>query len=111
LSPLCSFINQIADSLKHVLSATHVDSSRVRISAAIAFELASENPQEALQFARQAVDISKAIEFKEGEALGYNRMGNCYKQSGKYDSAFYFFKKVIVPIPELITPKANQSHG
>ncbi|HYV90389.1 MAG TPA: tetratricopeptide repeat protein [Chitinophagales bacterium] len=93
LLPEIASANHVADSLKSLLLATHVDSLRAKLSAAIALKLSSENPIEALQFAKQAVDISKQISFKEGEALGYNQMGNCFKQQAKYDSAFYYYKK------------------
>jgi signal transduction histidine kinase len=86
-----SFGNKSTDSLTALLKTTVEDTSKVRILAALSQELASLKPDDALHLAHQTIELSRKLNFKEGEALGFSRLALAYKQITKYDSAFYYF--------------------
>jgi len=50
-------------------------------------------PAKSFEYANTALEISKRINFLQGEAVAYNNLGVYYKQKGDYDKALQYFKQ------------------
>jgi len=50
-------------------------------------------PAKSFEYANTALEISKRINFLQGEAEAYNNLGVYYKQKGDYDKALQYFKQ------------------
>src|SRR5437868_6789725 len=63
------------DSLQKVLNQVQVYRQRVNIQNELSKELRNNNLEQALQYARNAFELAKQINFTEGEADGLNNIG------------------------------------
>lgn len=67
--------NQSIDSVLNHISSTRYDTSKVEAFNELAWVLRSTNSQLALSYADSAIDLSRNIDYKAGEATGHVRSG------------------------------------
>src|SRR4030095_2618118 len=82
---------QQADSIYASLNQNPNNISKIKELAVAANLLASSNPTESVKLARHIVDLSVKLNTAEGQAIGYNELGNAFERYSVYDSAFYYF--------------------
>jgi len=83
------------DSLKQVLSSMDEDSSKVNTLNRLAYQLCSIEPQEAIYYASQAIDLARRIEFQEGLAAAFKNTGFAYYMQGNYREALTGLEKAL----------------
>ena len=90
--------------LLNALAQDHQDSILIQIKSAEGKDKADllnkafwnyiySQPEYALPFVQQALELSRKIEYTVGEIDGLNRIGVYYDVTGKYDSAIYFYEQ------------------
>lgn len=72
------------DSLHKELTLPHDDSSRANLLIALSRQYFDISPEEALNYALQAKDISYKIHYKKGLANAYKNIGIAYYNQGNY---------------------------
>jgi len=85
----CSVLaqNKTTDSLKQLLASEKEDTGRVRIMFHLGRAYLYSKPDTTLILARQALELSRKIDFKEGEALALRLTGNVLMNNGNYPRA------------------------
>ena len=100
LSWLCCFTflisfsqNQVkVDGLEQALmQATH-DTVKVNTLNKLCWELKTSQPEKALQYGEQALELAKEIHFKRGQWSAFNKIGVIYKNRGEYEKALKKFR-------------------
>ena len=84
-------IAQQADSIYSSLKQNPNNLSKIKELAAAADSLASSDPTEAVKLGRHIIDLAAKLNSAEGEAIGYNELGNAFERHSVYDSAFRSF--------------------
>ena len=83
------------DSLVHQLDFTTSDTAKINLLNQIATDLLYVNSEKINDFANQALDLSKKINYNIGIANAYNNLGIYYRTKGIYDMAIdYFFNSL-----------------
>jgi signal transduction histidine kinase/Tfp pilus assembly protein PilF len=82
-----------ADSLKKALTTVGSDTSRVNTLIGLCWELRTTAPETAIQYADEAVKLSRVLKFKNGEAKGLNNIGVVYHLQGEYDKSLKFYNQ------------------
>lgn len=77
----------LVDSLRNELTNTELQSEKVQILNELAYELRSKNKEEALDFAKRALDIALDIRDIDGILTAYSNLGLVKTYSGDYDEA------------------------
>ncbi|MGC4037424.1 MAG: adenylate/guanylate cyclase domain-containing protein [Chitinophagaceae bacterium] len=75
------------DSLKKVLSTMKDDTSKVKLLLKIGIQYRSTDPQSAVPYTQQAVNLSTQLGYDEGLALGYKFTGLALYDQGKFIDA------------------------
>jgi tetratricopeptide (TPR) repeat protein len=75
------------DSLKQILQKEKTDTVRILILTNLAYQFLELNPNTALTYTKQGLELAKDIDDKKWEALCLNRMGNVYTVLGNYSKA------------------------
>ncbi len=88
-------IAQEADSLRLKLKSSPRDTSKVFMYRDLAFALVYTHPDSAVHYNLKAVELSRELKFKSGEALCTYSLGNAYDYSGNSDSAIFTLQKAI----------------
>ncbi|SMG39636.1 Signal transduction histidine kinase [Marivirga sericea] len=84
------------DSLRQILSDQDNDSNKVKTYLQFFYtDLYYSNPEEVIQYTREAADLSRAINYHKGEVEAYNSLGYIYRVRSENDSAFHFFGKAL----------------
>jgi tetratricopeptide (TPR) repeat protein len=84
--------SSILDSLTNRLMKVEDDTVRVNILNQMASEVFFTDPDEIIDYAQSALEISEEIEYAKGIAQAYNNLGIYYRVKGIYDKAIdYFF--------------------
>lgn len=78
---------RIIDSLKNELNSTISDIHRVDVLNQFGWELSYNDLNEGLTYCRQAEDLARKINYKEGLAQSYNNQGTIYTDLGDYPKA------------------------
>jgi two-component system NtrC family sensor kinase len=73
---------QVSDSLRHELAITKQDTSRVLILVALAGNYQNVNPDSALRYGQQALNLAKKITFLRGQVRAFNTLGNANRLIG-----------------------------
>lgn len=81
-----------ADSLLSVLKYSSQDTNRVNTLHELSRHFLSADADKAISFCRQAVNLSRTLGFKKGEARSLQNIGVAYYYVDNYDSALYYFK-------------------
>ncbi len=83
---LCGFgaraQNTEIDSLKNLLEATTNDTTRVSLLEALSYAYLSSYPDTAFEYASQGLQLAKQINFRKGEAICIDAIGNAYFHMG-----------------------------
>jgi len=82
------------DSLLKLLP-TAKDTLRAKILTELCWEFCYNNPEQALQYGNEALEISTALNYKSGLAAANNRIGIVYDVTGKYDKALSHYKTAL----------------
>jgi two-component system, NtrC family, sensor kinase len=77
-----------ADSLRHELAIAKQDTNRVLILVALAGNYQNVNPDSALRYGQQALDLAKKITFLRGQARAFNALGNANRLIGNLPKGF-----------------------
>ena len=77
----------ITDSLETELTESPIDSVKVDILLKLFWEYRRSNPDKALEFAKQALEISQSIDYLHGIARSLHNSGIIQKAQGNYDMA------------------------
>ena len=75
------------DSLKNALAKTKDDTSRIVLMTTLSRAILYSKPDSSLLIAQQAVQLSRAVKFSKGEALGLDREGVAFNTIGDYPHA------------------------
>ncbi len=83
------------DSLHALLKTAKEDTNKVNILNSLSRELSSNNPQQALNYAQKALQLSNNLKYKGGMANSYSYIGCSYCDQSDYSKALkYFFKSL-----------------
>lgn len=82
--------NQRVDSLRQLISEEIPDTTRVEAMSLLAFYLQYTDPIESEDMARSALELSRRIQFKRGEAASYYSLAGANWMMGNYDKAMEF---------------------
>jgi signal transduction histidine kinase/DNA-binding response OmpR family regulator len=82
------------DSLRTALTTQAEDTNKVKTYLYFFYtDLYYNNPDEVIQFTKQAAELSKTIDFPKGESDAYNTLGYMHRIRSQNDSALYYFQK------------------
>ncbi len=87
--------NKVLDSLLVVLQTAKEDTSKVYLLLSIADEFEDLEPEIAKRYIRDAVDLSKKIDFPAGLMKGYRHFSFICSYQSKFDSLIYYNKLVL----------------
>jgi serine phosphatase RsbU (regulator of sigma subunit)/tetratricopeptide (TPR) repeat protein len=85
--------NSVTDSLLANLKKTGQDTFRVNALHDLSRNFLPTDQMLAINYCRQAVNLSRTLSFKRGEARSLQNIGVAYYYSDNYDSALYYFKE------------------
>ena len=91
----------VLDSLKALLPATRVDTSRINLLNNISDILKRDKASDGLKYVQEAIELSSKINFKKGLATAYYNRGVMLLSTNKIDSASIDFQKAIKVYGEL----------
>lgn len=94
------------DSLYTLLHNSHENNEKVSTLYNLARLLYQVEPQKAIEFANQGLQLSEKNGYQSGIGDCLNVLGVIYFQIGEYDSAFLYFKQMLE-----ITEKSNNIKG
>lgn len=105
---ICFSVAQTAiDSLRQVLKTQGDDSNKVNTYLQFFYtDLYYTDPAEVILLTKNAIELSKEINFVKGEIEAYNSLGYIYRLRSTNDSAFYYFKKA-----KLLSESVNYTLG
>ena len=83
------------DSLKKEILKSTNDTNKVNALTILAWELRSESPSEAMDYATQAEKISRDIHFTTGISTAINYQGIIFKNKGEYAAAIKCYEKAL----------------
>ena len=83
----------LVDSLQNILLTAKQDSNRSKALNRLSSAYQGNNPDKAMEYAKQNLELSEQIGFKKGIANAYNIMGSINMDRGDYLTALDFFKK------------------
>jgi serine phosphatase RsbU (regulator of sigma subunit)/Tfp pilus assembly protein PilF len=75
------------DSLFSKLHASKNDSEKVKLLNLLSSELWNENKSKAVTYSREALQLSRKIGYKKGEAASYRYIGDYYSENSDYPEA------------------------
>jgi signal transduction histidine kinase len=78
------------DSLLGELKNSKKDTNRVNLLKNIGVSLANQDPQRAIEYWKQGVELSKMLQYDLGLARTYINISSGFAYSGKYDSAIVY---------------------
>lgn len=81
------------DSLISELESSKPDTNKVNILYYLSDAFQDNEPDKAIDFARQGISLSEKLNFKEGLSICLNAIGLAYYQMGKFDTALIHFEK------------------
>ncbi|MBI4931352.1 MAG: tetratricopeptide repeat protein, partial [Bacteroidetes bacterium] len=94
----CSFIfsqDKEVDSLLVALKHSGKDTNKVEILTKLCWDLRKSEPDKALDYAMQALHLSREINYRKGIALSQNHIGGVYRYKGEYQSAFAYYDSAL----------------
>ncbi|MEO6611076.1 MAG: sensor histidine kinase [Chitinophagaceae bacterium] len=83
------------DSLLVILSSANNDSNKVNLLRNIGVSLAHKDPQKAIEYWKQGVDLSRQLGYDLGMARSFINIGTGYTFTGKYESAAIYTDSAI----------------
>jgi tetratricopeptide (TPR) repeat protein len=88
-----TFAQSQLDSLKAELPNAKSDTNHVVLLTTLAKLEAKTNPDQGLEYARQAEIICQNIDWKKGSALAYQMIGYNHSVYGRKDSSIHYYSK------------------
>ena len=85
--------NITTDNLKEKLATVQNDAEKLGILNKLFLKNQKTNPEVALQYAEQQLELSKKMKSKDGEASSLDNISRCYYNIGDYDNSIKFGKK------------------
>ncbi len=82
-----------ADSLKQLLGSAPRDTHRVSLLTDYVWEIAGDQPEEALLLVREAVQLAQQLGYRKGEATAWNAMGAAEEELDSLDKAVECYLK------------------
>ena len=93
--------NKTLDSLNQLLATEKEDTSQVLLMNRIAIAYANSKPDTALIIAEHALELSRKIKFKKGEATSLRRIGSVFLSLGNYPNALENYLQALKIAEEL----------
>jgi adenylate cyclase len=90
-APAIAQNNQELDSLVRALPAAKQDTNKLNMLLAIATMSCDSDPQQALRYSREAVDLAEGLHNKPALSSAYNVLGNCYRNVSDFPKALDAF--------------------
>src|SRR4029077_2422700 len=87
--------NTETDSLKKLLRTTKEDSRRVAILESLSYAYLSSNPDTALQYATEGLELARRINDRQGESICINALGNVYFHVGDNSRALEMYHQYL----------------
>jgi len=84
---------QKIDSLLKVVATTRIDSVKIKSLLKLEYCYRYTDFQKGLDFAEEALRLSKKTKWKKGLAISYNNIGNSYLDRGKHSEAIDYYLK------------------
>lgn len=93
----CAFSqNAQVDSLKNVLlSSTLQDTSRVNTLLFVSSNLSRPSPEEAIEYGKQALELSEKLGFVKGQAKALKAIGMGYYMQSKYIDGLFYWRQAL----------------
>lgn len=87
--------NNTVDSLQAILKTASQDTNKVNILNALSYELLYNNTDTTIYYATLAKDLSEKLNYSNGAASAYLRLGQAYNNLGSYDQSQLFLSKAL----------------
>lgn len=101
---------QQVDNLSRIL-ATQTDSSRISTLLALSWELRNSNPELAISYGQEAIDLSLKFNDFENLAKAYSFVGVAYRVMGKYSQSIdYYFLGLDIATEHGITEQEGYAY-
>ncbi len=94
---------ELIDSLLEVLKIQKQDTAKVNTLNALAFEFRSNDPDTAMYFGNEALQLATKLNDKFGQAGAYLQLGNGKMNLGQYDEALKFTNDALKFYEQLLT--------
>ncbi len=88
-------VNALTDSLIASIPGHKEDTFKVNLLLDISFYLASNNPDQAIEYGQQATQLSKKLSFQPGLAGAYRNIGLGYSTKSEFITALNYFLKAL----------------
>jgi len=90
--------NAAIDSLEQVLlmHTSGNDTIRIKLLNELAKQYLRINPDKAIAYSNESIQLSNANNFKKGISPAYNNIGNVYRLQGKYKEALAYLQKALI---------------
>ncbi len=85
--------NEVVDSLLNKFENTTNDTNKVNILCSISKYLLYRNPDKAMEYNNQAIDLTKDLDFHKGLAAALDISGIYYQNKGEYDKTEDYYQK------------------
>lgn len=96
------------DSLKRLLSRPN-DTTRVNVLNNLCWELRNTQPDQAINYGREALSLSKKLSYSNGLVRAYNRVGVLLVNQGIYDTASKYFQEAVKVADEAMNKTGKAS--
>ena len=83
------------DSLINLIAKSKSDTSKVNLLIKAGKSISQNDPAKSIDFANEALALSKRLGFKKGSVLAENLLGVGYSNSGKYDTSLLHYQSSI----------------
>lgn len=93
--------NAAIDSLLHLSETTSVDTIKIEALNELSWAEVHRNPEQGLEYGREALVLSQKIKWKRGEAFSQKYLGNNYHELGQHDEAMLRFEAALALFREL----------
>lgn len=103
--------NKTVDSLLLALPNTKNDTVKARIYINLASNLQQSNPDKALKFAFEGLEIVKKMNWKKGFSVYYNDIGNIYLNQSKHKEALAYLAKSLKYSQDFPEVRGNTLHN
>jgi tetratricopeptide (TPR) repeat protein len=85
----------LIDSLLPELQRINEDSNKVELLNVISFRYYSIDPDKGIEYANEALNLAKRIEWKKGESISYNSLGVNSWAKSDYDKAVEYYQNAL----------------